>query len=158
MTTSPPSASVTDARPLAWVRRALARAGGESGVAAVEFALILPVLMTLLLGIIDWGYFFFLSETVVNAAREGARIGVVQSDPGLRNSVADSTAEAYLTNVGIALGTGPNQAAVAPSYVAPNLTVTVTVTSFQSLKGFLASPLIPTGVTYQSTMRWEMLE
>lgn len=45
----------------------------ERGAAAVEFALILPVLATLLLGIIEFGAAFNAQIMVTNAAREAAR-------------------------------------------------------------------------------------
>lgn len=133
----------------------------DAGVAAVEFALILPILMTLLMGILDWGYYFYLNETVINAAREGARVGVIQSTEALAESTAEATATAYLTNLGITIGGGTNEASTVdasqPSDGAPNMTVTVTIANFGSLTGFLAPPLIPTGITYSSTMRWEMV-
>ena len=131
---------------------------GNGGVAAVEFALLLPLIMTLLLGIIDWGYYFYLSETVVNAAREGARTGIVQSTGSVAATTAQSTAQTYLTGGGITLGSGDNEATVAlpttPS-TGGNLAVNVSIATFKSLSGFLAAPLIPTSITYTSTMRWE---
>lgn len=45
----------------------------ERGAAAVEFAIILPLLMTLLLGIIEFGYLFNQQISLTQAAREGAR-------------------------------------------------------------------------------------
>ena len=45
----------------------------ERGAAAVEFAIILPILMTLLLGIMEFGYAFVLQASVSNAARVGVR-------------------------------------------------------------------------------------
>jgi len=39
----------------------------------IEFAIILPVLLLILLGIIDLGRLFYSYEAVANAAREGAR-------------------------------------------------------------------------------------
>ncbi len=45
----------------------------HKGVAAVEFALILPVFLLLALGMIDYGWYFFIDLTATNAAREGAR-------------------------------------------------------------------------------------
>ena len=48
----------------------------EDGVADVEFGLILPVLVLILLGIVDYGYAFMVKLTLTNAAREGARVGV----------------------------------------------------------------------------------
>jgi Flp pilus assembly protein TadG len=49
----------------------------ERGAAAVEFALVLPLLILLVLGGVDWGYYFFAGEIVGNAAREGARAGAL---------------------------------------------------------------------------------
>jgi len=48
---------------------------GESGVAAVEFALILPVLMLILFGILNYGILLYDQAVITNAAREGARWG-----------------------------------------------------------------------------------
>ena len=42
-----------------------------------------------------------------------------------------------------------------PTYSEPNLSVTVTMSSFEGLTGFLKPPLIPSSITYTSTMRWE---
>src|SRR5439155_9979858 len=49
----------------------------RQGTAAVEFALILPVLMMLLLGCIDFGRFPHSYIAVTNAARAGAGFGSV---------------------------------------------------------------------------------
>jgi hypothetical protein len=51
------------------------RRDSRRGAVAVEFALVLPILLLLVLGGIDWGYFFFAGQIVANAAREGARAG-----------------------------------------------------------------------------------
>ena len=47
----------------------------EDGVAAVEFALILPVLLVLVFGIINYGILLYDQAVITNAAREGARWG-----------------------------------------------------------------------------------
>lgn len=49
----------------------------QKGQAAVEFALLLPVLVLLALGLVDLGRAFYFQETITNAAREGARYGAV---------------------------------------------------------------------------------
>lgn len=49
------------------------RWSGDRGVAAVEMAFVLPLLTTLLFGIIDLGLTFRLSNALSNAARTGAR-------------------------------------------------------------------------------------
>lgn len=45
----------------------------ERGSAAVEFAIILPVLLSLALGIVEFGYVFNQQISLTQAAREGAR-------------------------------------------------------------------------------------
>lgn len=47
------------------------------GQALVEFALLLPVVMMLLLGIVEFGRAWQAKQTLTDAAREGARIAVV---------------------------------------------------------------------------------
>ena len=45
----------------------------ERGASAVEFALVLPILIVLVLGIIEFGHAFQVQGTLSAAAREGAR-------------------------------------------------------------------------------------
>jgi hypothetical protein len=52
----------------------------QRGAAAVEFALILPLLLGMLLGVIDFGTAYTQNISVQAAAREGARQGVTQGD------------------------------------------------------------------------------
>jgi Flp pilus assembly protein TadG len=43
----------------------------------VEFALVLPIFMLVLSGILDFGFALYTRMTVINAAREGARAAVM---------------------------------------------------------------------------------
>jgi len=52
----------------------------ERGVAAVEFAILLPVLVILLFGFIQFGIAFNSKIQATNGAREGARLAVVGID------------------------------------------------------------------------------
>jgi Flp pilus assembly protein TadG len=47
--------------------------------AIVEFAVVLPLLLTLLMGIIEYGWIFMVRQTLTNAAREGCRIAVLNT-------------------------------------------------------------------------------
>lgn len=58
----------------------------ESGQALAEFALVMPILFLLIAGILGFGRAWNLQQVVVDAAREGARIAVVQ-DPATSNPV-----------------------------------------------------------------------
>ena len=57
----------------------------ERAAAAVEMAIVLPLLLLIVGGIIDFGRFFYTQNIVVNAAREGARsraLGYTTADCG----------------------------------------------------------------------------
>lgn len=56
------------------------RDGRQRGAAAVEFALIVPLLFSLVLGVIDYGMAFAQTINLQGAAREAARQGVTQGD------------------------------------------------------------------------------
>ncbi len=47
--------------------------------AVVEFAVVLPLLLTILFGIIEYGWVFMVRQTLQTAAREGARLAVLQT-------------------------------------------------------------------------------
>lgn len=49
----------------------------EEGQAVVEFALILPLLILLIFGMIDFGWLFYNKIEVNNASREGARYAAI---------------------------------------------------------------------------------
>jgi len=78
-------------------RRRVARERVRRGQGLVEFALILPVLLLVLVGIFEFARILFIYVNVSNAAREGARYGVVHPTDlgGIRNQ-----AVGYLTLVG----------------------------------------------------------
>ena len=60
------------------------RWAAERGAELIEFALVLPILLLVLAGILDMGFLFKDYQVVTNAAREGARMaslpGWVQGD------------------------------------------------------------------------------
>jgi hypothetical protein len=49
----------------------------EKGVAAIEFALVLPILLILLFGIVEFSLLLYDKAMITNASREGARAGIV---------------------------------------------------------------------------------
>lgn len=51
------------------------RLRGERGAELIEFAFVLPLLLLVVAGIIDFGFLFKDYEVLTNAAREGARLG-----------------------------------------------------------------------------------
>jgi Flp pilus assembly protein TadG len=93
----------------------------DRGAAAVEFALVLPMLLILIFGIIDFGRMLNAQITLTEAAREGARASVLGTDPKARVGSLTS-----------GLGAVTTTTAACPAKPAPADTTTVTVTySFQ---------------------------
>lgn len=79
----------------------------ERGATAVEFALIVPLLIVLVLGIVEFGHAFQVQGTLSAAAREGVRLMALQNDP--------AAARAAVRNAATSLKPGITDAQIAIS-------------------------------------------
>ena len=129
-----------------------ARRRAEAGTALIEFALVLPILLVLAMGMIDFGRAFHLKGLLDQAAREGARIAVVTT-PDL---------DLVTARVNSVLGSGgasPGTIAVVGPDPAQMVTVTVTSTFTFITPGVFAligaSPGGDISMTGQCVMRLE---
>jgi hypothetical protein len=89
---------------------------GQRSQALIEFALVSPVLLLLLFGIVDIGRAVFYYDTVSHAAREGARIAVRASNPLPTNAdvLATVTSQVIGAPVSAPCPQGPVTSAVPP--------------------------------------------
>jgi Flp pilus assembly protein TadG len=62
----------------------------QKGTSAVEFALVLPILIIITFGIIEFGMLIYNQQVLTNASREGARAGIVASSPRVPPTGANS--------------------------------------------------------------------
>ena len=71
-------------------RISVSRVSEAHGAVLIEFALSLPLLLLLVVGIVDFGFLFQKYQVVTNAAREGARMAVLTgySTTDIQNRVA----------------------------------------------------------------------
>lgn len=117
--------------------RWLARTNGrnERGAAAVEFALVVPILLLLLIGIMNFGFVFAQQISLNNAARQAARYAVVDGrDCG--DIKDEGMVAAETVGMTISAGTVPTPVVtncgadgVRPcAGTAPNTNITVTMT------------------------------
>ncbi len=97
------------------------------GQALVEFALTLPLLMLLLMGIVEIGRAWNMKQTLTDAAREGARLAVV-ADP-LLPTVAKTDTAVKLRVQGYVRTAGMDSTRVRVSYPAGLKTGTGQVTA-----------------------------
>lgn len=102
---------------------------GEEGYSAVEFALVLPVLLLLILGSMDLGHSYYIKYFLTNASREGARHAAKYT-----GSAGAPNSQAISDYIKLPAGLNYNSfnlsnLVVSGSYsgVSPNQTVTVTV-------------------------------
>jgi Flp pilus assembly protein TadG len=63
------------------------------GAELIELAFVLPLLIVVIAGIVDFGFMFQRYLVVTNAAREGARIAVL---PGYRLADVEARVQAYV--------------------------------------------------------------
>ena len=81
----------------------------EEGQSLVEFVLVLPVLLILLLGIVEFGQIFFSYMVIQNASRDGARHGTVwATDEAIRLTVQDKTNFLEQSNLTVTIEPAPN--------------------------------------------------
>jgi Flp pilus assembly protein TadG len=74
---------------------------GERGAELIEFAFVLPVLLFVAFGIIDFGFLFKEYEVVTNAAREGARLKSLGDSTGYSTADVQSRVQSYIINGGL---------------------------------------------------------
>lgn len=63
----------------------------QTGASAVEFAIILPLLVLLVFGIIEFGFALYDKAMITNASREGARQGTVYRSDNIIGSYSPLT-------------------------------------------------------------------
>ncbi len=100
---------------------------GTEAAALMEFAVALPLLVVIAVGVFDFGAAFNLKQKLNNAAREGARYGSIQPTNDLFGSVAPPASveavrfavDSYLLAAGISdcgLATAPKPGSGSPGY------------------------------------------
>jgi Flp pilus assembly protein TadG len=109
-------------------------ARSERGAAAVEFALVMPLLFLLVFGIIEFGFIFNKELSVTHSAREGVRVYALNGSA----SAAKTFAEAASGSGGITCTPTPN-AATAP---ASGTTVSMTCTATYNLQLYVIKHLV----------------
>jgi Flp pilus assembly protein TadG len=107
----------------------------QRGQAVIEMALTLPLLLVVVFGIIDFGFMFQRYEVVTNAAREGARLGILPdytAIAGPNNDQPELRAIDYLNGAGISGNLGSCGGGEVPRKMCAEVstsTVTITGTS-----------------------------
>lgn len=129
-----------------------ARAGSQ----LIEFALVLPMVLVLIFGMIGFGIALYDKSVVTTASREAARAGIVLKTPRLTQDEVEAIAETYCAGKVITFGGSSECEATASGAGGPSgADLSVTVDYDYS---FLIADLIPwlESVTLSSTTVMKM--
>ena len=121
----------------------------DHGAAAVEFALVLPVLLMIFFAIIDYGWYFTQQIVLLNAVQQGARASAgIQRQEGedvsayvarIEQRAQDTVSDLYGFGSLTGLSAEVNLADGAPETVV----VAVSGQPFSPLTGYLPDALVP---------------
>jgi Flp pilus assembly protein TadG len=126
------------------------------GAAAVEFAVVAPVFIMLIFGMVEFGRMVMVQQVLTNAAREGARLAVLD---GATTTSVQTAVNSYLASGAVSGATvtvTPNP----PTSAAFGAPVTVTVAVPFNQVSWLGSPMFLGGTTMsaKSVMRRESVQ
>ena len=113
-------------------RRRRAPGCRRHGVAMIEFAFCLPILLLLVFGIMEMGRALMVYQILTNGAREGARLAII---PGSTDAQVTSKIDTYMTNAGISGHTRQVSPSIGASNSGDAITITVSVPFNQVMWG-----------------------
>jgi len=134
--------------------------GREDGLVALEFVILFPLFLLILVGIMEFGHIFYVRHTLTNASREGARAAVMFHTPASeRVSWAQTQATTTVNNYLYTRLPGVNWTMPPPevsgSGAGDTVKVTITATDVSLILGSLISALQDLSVSAQTTMKME---
>jgi Flp pilus assembly protein TadG len=92
-----------------------AHLNNQRGTSAVEFAIVLPLLVVFIFGIIEFGLVFYNKAMVTNASREAARAGIVYRDPPVTVAEIQSVVDNYCGGMLVSFGSSSGAVTTVPS-------------------------------------------
>lgn len=123
------------------------------GAAAVEFAVVAPLMIMLTLGMMEIGRVVMVKQLLVNATREGARLAVL---PGVTAQEVQDEVQVSLDDASLS-GTTITVSPAVLSTASAGTPVTVTVSMPASAASWIPNPVYTVNTTLESstTMRKE---
>jgi len=120
----------------------------DHGGALVEFAIVMPLLLLIVGGIIEFGVLFYNKQVITNASREGARAGIVNIKDTVTGEKVpvdiDAIVKNYCNDKLLSFGgtkipviTAPDSASLQTMFYPSDLSVKVEFTHFFLFSSFL---------------------
>lgn len=136
------------------LNKLFSRRNNRRGNAVLDAALVLPILLSLTFGTVEYGYYFFMKHSLEGAAREGARAAIVPS------TVSNTTVTTAVANALNAAGLNSSTTTLDAKYtlsISPAVTsasgtaITVTLSASWGTVGIRPLGLIGSGKTVTGT-------
>ena len=140
------------------LRPRLRRPGRSTGQGLVEFALVLPIFILLLVSLFDLGRAVFAYNTLTNAAREGTRIAIVNQDiPTIVARAKSQTAIVELNDPSVSVGFyqvktdgTPNLSLVCNPVAVGCIAVVKFEATYRPITPMVANIVFSSGVTFEA--------
>ncbi|MGW2646772.1 TadE family protein [Streptomyces sp. NPDC001393] len=115
-----------------WVRRRMTAARGrtaDSGMTAIEFVLLTPVLFFMIFATVQFALYFFADHVAQAAAQAGARKARATADaePGAWRGEAQGVADSYISQLGPRLVLSPDVQTIQPEAHTVGVVITARV-------------------------------
>lgn len=120
--------------------------GSERGAVAVEFAILTPVLIMLLLGIMEFGRAYNVQITLANAAREGVRVMAINNKEAAAKTAAINASSVLTPGLTAGMIKFTTEPTSTPATCAAGRQVTVTIDYSLSTMTGIAGPFAMKGV------------
>jgi Flp pilus assembly protein TadG len=136
---------------LLW-RRQPGRSRRSRGQALVEFALVIPIFLLLLVALFDLGRAVFAYNTLTNAAREGARTAIVnQHKPSIIERAKEQTAIVELSDPSVDIDFYQVKPDGTPDLAIPCATIAVSFeATYLPITPLVSNILFKSGVTFEA--------
>jgi len=121
--------------------------GNNKGVSSIEFALVLPFLLLILFGILEYGWIMTTQIVLTNAVSNGARAGIKAAETEEEADARAATIDAFWINTLAA-----DDITVTIPESPRRIDVEVPGWTYSSLTGFLPSAMIPGSLKAKSIM------
>jgi len=124
------------------------------GGAVLEAAIVVPVLLSLAFGTVEFGYYFFVKNTLQGAAREGARAAIVSTSTytDVTTAVTNSLTASGMANITPVIYDVTTSTTITSGTYATSITsgdsIKVTVTANWGTVGIRPLGLIPTSKNF----------
>lgn len=110
------------------------------GVAAIEFAIVAPLLIMMMFGMIMYGSWFRMAHSVQSMASEGARAAIAGLDPAEREQLARAFVGLQVGDLGLDSAKAAVEVESTPNVIRVNIAYDASDHPLMALSGLIPSP------------------